>query len=242
MTTALLVAQGSPTYTCGAPVLSVRLALLTGTCATLNGTHGREVSIFRPASRRRRRLNPGVLLAGASALAVLAAAVPAVGGLVSATVRPVANYWKWEGNAEHYRSGGHGKDASALADRAQNTRCAGASFRRSHLAFCPATRSRSQITAVPAGRRTANEVVNTGQWGFGPTNPVRPSPFLLPNYAINQVLLPTGKILLISKPTESPTAPEVKPRRWQRDCPRLRSAHRSIPRGGPTNDFRPGRE
>lgn len=157
----------------------------------------------------RGRFRPTLLLGAAAVLAVACAAVPAFGGFGT---RPhqAANYWKWEGDAAHYRGGGHGKDASAKADARQNARCRVTAYRRANLAHCPANGSRFQPVLKP-GQRRANDGVSSGEWDFGPANPVRPSPFLVPDYAINQILLPTGKILLISKLTDSPTPPEQRP-------------------------------
>jgi PKD repeat protein len=167
----------------------------------------RFVSDQRSRASRRR---PAVLLSLASSAAVLAICVPAL-GLLGAHPRPPGNYWKWEGDAKHYRGGGHVDDRSASTDKKLDLLCKRPTYRASHGIFCPGSRLRPRAVATRPGRRTANEASTTGEWDFGPASPVRPSPYLAPNYAINQILLPTGKILLISKPTDDAAAGENRP-------------------------------
>jgi len=80
--------------------------------------------------------------------------------------------------------------ANAAADRAQLRRCARAAYRRAHTARCPGERAYASPGSGTQLAAEAGPGASIGRWA---------APFPVPTWAIHAILLPTGKVLWLSK-------------------------------------------
>ncbi|HTI34588.1 MAG TPA: galactose oxidase-like domain-containing protein [Miltoncostaea sp.] len=123
-------------------------------------------------------------MVGAALLAALIVAAPIV--VAARGVRPPSSLAAAEPSAWS-AAHAHADTAKNLAaDRAQARRCTRAAYRRHHPARCPAPQARPGTQRATDG----GDPASTGRWA---------APFAVPTWAIHAVLLPTGKVLWLSK-------------------------------------------
>ncbi len=135
--------------------------------------------------------------------ATLIVTAPALSGLDSGHRSPALSYSTEESSSAHvygHTNLGPTAAASVRADRQLRKRCARIAVRLARPASCPATKR-----GVLGIKRANASSQPTGAWD-STVAAARPSRYLLPDFAIDAIALPTGKILLISKPTDLQTA------------------------------------
>ena len=141
------------------------------------------------------------LLAGVIGASLLASA-PAISGLDSGHRSPAISYSLEETSSVHlygHTNLGPTASASVRADRQLRKRCARLTARLVRTPRCPAAAG-----SAARLRRASESSKPLGSWD-STAETSRPSRYLLPDFAIDAIALPTGKILLISKPTELQT-------------------------------------
>ena len=127
-------------------------------------------------------------LIGAALIAVLLIAAPIVSAghtVRSSPTLAAAEPSAWSAAHAHADTA-----ANAAADRAQLRRCARTAYRRAHRPRCPSARAH---LARGAGAQLASDsgpAASDGRWA---------APFPVPTWAIHAILLPTGKVLWLSK-------------------------------------------